>query len=248
MYKQEQPQNQLGQFADRGQFERECFSDFNRFVASFDVLEEVRGKKSVQAVEGLSEALASVSAWYASAIEFALAAVGDERAQAKFWDGVKAQLCRREPKFRRLEDFEKIRNNVVRTAALAYIFNAEGGEVTLGGASSVAEQVETIDVKKEVKDALKNAPDRGVAWQAVEVDRLDAELPMVRVQKGDAVYFVGALDAEAEQVKRFTAARPEERCFYILLNKKDYETNNGLPNPRTAAVARVQVDEWLRRQ
>lgn len=240
---------QDSQVESGGRYERECFADFNKFVVCFDVLEEVRGKKNLQDVEGLREALAEVNEWYASAVGFVLTAGDDERALEKFWHGVQAQLQRREPKHRRVEDFEKIRDNVLRTAALLKIFNADGAEASLI-ASNVKDDanIETYDVKKEVKENLKTAPERGVAWLAVEVDKLDAELPAVRVQKGGTVYFVGAVTNEAEQDKRFVAGESSERCFYILLNEKDYKTSNCLPNPRTAATARIHVEEWLKRQ
>jgi len=245
---------QDSQVESSSRYERECFSDFNGFVAHFDALEEVRGKKNLQGVEGLHEALAGVNEWYKSAIHFVLAAGDDEAAQDKFWHGVQAQLQRREPKMRRVEDFTKIKDNVLRTAALVRIFNAEGAGACLCSQATIGERsegdvgVEPCDVKKVVKDALKSTPDRAVAWLAVEVDRLDVELPAIRVQKGGLPYLVGAVTNEAEQDKRFVAGEPSERCFYILLNKKDYETSNGLPNPRTAATARIQVEEWLRRQ
>ncbi|OGF37989.1 hypothetical protein A2482_01620 [Candidatus Falkowbacteria bacterium RIFOXYC2_FULL_48_21] len=230
-------------------YERECFADFNKFVAHFDALEEVRGKKNLQDVPDLREALMGVNEWYVNAIRFILTAGNDEAAQEKFWRGVQAQLQRREPKMKRVEDFEKIKENVLRTAALMRIFNAEGAEAVLMiGDLEKGANVESCDVKKVVKDALKNAPDRGVAWSVVEVEALDAELPAVRVQKDGKVYLVGATNIELEQDKRFVAGDPIERCFYVLLNKKDFETSNGLPNARTAATIRIQIEEWLNRQ
>lgn len=234
------------QIESGSRYERECFADFNKFVAHFDALEEVRGKKNLQDVDGLREALAGVEEWYSSAIHFVLAA-GDNEAQEKFWHGVQAQLQRREPKHRRVEDFAKIKENVLRTASLLKIFNVDGAEASLMvGNVEDDTNIETYDVKKEVKENLKTAPERGVAWLAVEVDKLDAELPAVRVQKGGSVYLVGAIDADADAVKRFGMVEPDERCFYVLLNKKDYA--NGAPNPRTAATARIHVEEWLKQQ
>jgi len=230
-------------------FERECFADFNQFVAHFDALEAVRGKKNLQDVSDLREALLGVNEWYVNAIRFVLMAGSDEAAQEKFWRGVQAQLQRREPKMKRVEDFEKIKENVLRAAALMRIFNAEGAEAVLtSGDFEKGANVESCDVKKVVKDALKNAPDRGVAWSVVEVEALDAELPAVRVQKGGTAYLVGATNIEPEQDKRFVVGAPSERCFYALLNKKDFKTSNGLPNARTAATIRIQVEEWLNRQ
>lgn len=231
-----------------GRYERECFADFNQFVADFDALEEVRGKKNLQGVEGLCEALAGVNEWYQSAIHFVLAA-GDNETQERFWYGVQAQLQRREPKHRRVADFETIKNNVLRTAALMKIFNADGSEASLvTGSNENDANIESCDAKRNVKEALKSAPKREGIWSIVEVEKLDAELPAVRVQKGGSVYLVGAVNNEAEQDKRFVADETNERCFYVLLNTKDYETSNGLPNARVAATARIQVEEWLKQQ
>ena len=235
---------------DHFEYERECFSDFNKFVASFDALEEVRGKKNLQEVEGLREALANVNAWYASAVRFTLSSAGEERAQTKFWDGVKAQLGRREPKFRRVADCEKIQNSVLRQAALVNILNVEGAEAVLSEDNFGDGAIRSVDLKKEVKDRLREAPDKGIAWLAVELDELDAELPVVRVQKGQSFYFVTAMDAMATSDKRLASENnfDDARCFCAILNENDYKTRNGQPNPRTAAVIRIQIEEWLKRQ